>query len=119
MKQGDLDRILLSEKSIIPSPSFSTNVLAHIPDDAPPRRHLPSPWIPLLLSILVLAILGMLFLRQYSALRSVYPAAVDRYRWIAAPADPILKNTLLLAFASLLGTWMIIQVSLRLIAGKG
>lgn len=114
MKLDDLDQILLSEKPIIPSASFEQAVLSRIQTEASRRLPLPFPWIPSVLSLLLLMILSAFFFQADPALRSTYQMFYDFLEWSESLGNSALKNALLTACASLLGTLMLLWLSLRL-----
>jgi hypothetical protein len=118
MKLDDLDRILLSEKPIAPSPSFGADVMSRIQTEAVPRPQLPFPWIPFALSLLLLLILGAPFLRTDPTLRATYHLFYELSEWVVSPADPALRSAIVSAFASLLGTLILLWLSLRLTDAK-
>ena len=117
MKSDDLHRILLSEKPITPSPSFAANVMSRVQSEAEPPFQTPFPWIPFALTA-PLVILVVLYGRADPALRALDQMSYKLAEWIAAPADTALKNAILSAFASLLGTITVIWLSLRLTGAK-
>jgi hypothetical protein len=118
MKLDDLDQILLSEKTITPSASFGPAVLSRIQTEASPRLPLPFPWIPFVLSLLLVVILSAFFFSADPGLRSMHQMFYDFSEWIGSPMDPTLKNAVLAACASLLGTLMLLWFSLRLIDAR-
>lgn len=114
MKLDDLDQILVSEKSVTPSSSFAADVMSRIQTEASPRLQLPFPWIPFVLSILLLAILSALLLRSDPELRGMHHLVSTLSEWIVFPVEPVIRNAIVSAFASLLGTLMVLWFSLRL-----
>jgi len=118
MKLDDLDRILLSEEPVAPSPSFGADVMSRIQTEAVPRSELSFPWIPLALSLLLLLILDASFLRTDPTPRAAYHLFYDLSEWVVSPADPALRRAVVSAFASLLGTLILLWLSLRLTGAK-
>ena len=117
MKSDDLHQILLSEKPIIPSSSFAADVMSRVQAEAAPPFQTPFPWVPFALTA-PLVILAALFGHADPALRALDQLSYETAKWIAAPADPALRNAILSAFSSLLGTLMVIWLSLHLTGAK-
>jgi hypothetical protein len=114
MKPDDLDRILLSEKPIAPSLSFEASVMSRIQTEASPCFQTPFPWIPITLTKLSAVILVILLWRVDPGLNALYQLSHTISEWISAPSNAALRNAIQSALASLLGTLMIIWLSLRL-----
>jgi hypothetical protein len=117
MKPDDLQQILLSEKPITPSSSFAANVMSRVQAEAEPPFRSPFPWIPFALTA-PMVILAVLYGRADPALRALGQLSYKLAEWITAPADAALRNTILSAFSSLLGTLLVIRFSLRLTGAK-
>jgi hypothetical protein len=114
LKTDDLDRILLAEKPVSPSASFGAEVMSRIEAEASGRRPVSFPWVPFVLSLILLAVLGVAYLRSDPTLHSMYPLFYALSHWIASPGDPALRIAVLSAFASMLGTWILVWFSFRL-----
>lgn len=117
MNSDDLQRILLSEKTITPSSSFATDVMSRVQSEAAPPFQTPFPWVPFALTA-PLVILIALFGRADPALHALNQLSHNLAEWMAAPADPALRNAVLSAFSSLMGTLMVIWLSLRVTGAK-
>lgn len=118
MKLDDLDRILSSEEPIAPSSSFVEDVMSRIQAETKTHSQLPFPWILFASAALCLAILiGLIFSAHsyQSALNSLSNAITG---WLIRPANAALRNVLLSAFASLLGTMLLVRLSLRLTGAR-
>jgi hypothetical protein len=114
MKMDDLDRILMSEKPVTPSPSFSVDTMLRVQAEASPGFHVSFPWLPFMLSLTILVILSAFFFNIDPALRAMNHMVSVMSAWIVTPKDPVLKNAALLACASLLGTLMLLWLSFQL-----
>jgi hypothetical protein len=114
MNLNELDRILSSEEPIVPSSSFAGNVMSRVEFEIKPRPQLPSPWIPLVLAALPLAILVAFFEPADPVLRVSNQLVYALSSWITSPANLALRNPILSVVASLLGTLMLIWLSFRL-----
>jgi hypothetical protein len=114
MNPEDLDRILLSEKQIEPSSTFEGDVMMRVRAQASYSRHIPFPWLPFATVTLVLTVLAMWLFPAGSVLRGTNWLSYTIGNWIMAPSDSTLRNVLLSAFASLVGTLLLIWFSLRL-----
>jgi hypothetical protein len=118
MKLDDLDRILISEEPIAPSSSFVEGVMSRIQAETAPHSQLPFPWIPFASAALCLAILTGLIFSAHSSLGAMNSLSSAITGWIVRPANVALRNALLSAFASLLGTMLLVRLSLRLTGAK-
>ncbi len=118
MNRDDLDRILLSEKRIEPSESFTEDVMVRVRAEASARMYTPFPWIRFAGLMFVLAILVAFIFPADPFLRAMNSMSYSIGRWILEPSDLPLRNALLSALASILGTLMMVWLSLRLAGAR-
>jgi hypothetical protein len=115
MNPDNLDKILLSEKQIEPSSTFMNNVMARVQVEALYSRQKPFPWIRFAGLIIVLTILSIWLFPAESVLRGINSLSHFIADWIVAtPSITALPNALLSASASILGSLLIVWLSLRL-----
>ena len=115
MKPDDLDEIFRREKEIEPSPWFARSVMSRVECEASQPRRVPFPWA-LFSAIAFLIILAIwAFPEAGSAMNAVSYSAG---RWLVSPHEAVLRRVILPAAGSILGTFMLIWLSLRL-AGAG
>jgi|WetSurMetagenome_2_1015567.scaffolds.fasta_scaffold136604_3 hypothetical protein len=115
MKPDELDRIFLSEKRMEASPSFAREVMARVGSEAFYRRRFPFPWIPFAAITLVLAIFAVWVFPADWVLRGTYRLSYTIGQWIMAPPVMDLGSALLPALAALVGTFLLVWMSLRLV----
>jgi hypothetical protein len=111
MTPEDLDRILASEEPLVPSSGFAAAAMERVREGAAAPPPLPFPWRRFLLGLLAtLALSGICgwILAELHA-----PEALG-----AALADPRLALPLVEAGASLLGTYLLVRLTLG-ITGEG
>jgi hypothetical protein len=117
MKQEDLDQILLKDRNITPAESFSTNVMARSEKEAAPKLSNPFFWLYLVL-LFALSIPAMLFFPADAFVRTMTVLASDFGSWLLAFPKLVFQQEFLAVSTSLLGTWFLVWISLRL-AGAG
>jgi hypothetical protein len=115
MNPDNLDKILLSEKRIEPSSAFMENVMLRVQAEALRSQQKPFPWIRFAISMLALTILSIWLFPVDSVLHGVNSFSHFMADWIVAP-HPVsaLQNVLLSASASILGSLLLVWLSLRL-----
>jgi hypothetical protein len=114
MNPEDLDRILLSENQIEPLSTFERDVMARVQAEVSYSRHIPFPWMLFAAVTLILTVLIIWLFPSDSVLRATNLLSYTIGNWIVAPSDSALRNTLLSAFSSLFGTFLLVWFSLRL-----
>lgn len=115
MYPDNLDKILLSEKQIEPSSAFTENVMLRVQAEALLRQQKPFPWIHFAASMLIITILSIWLFPADSVLRSMNSLSHFVAEWIVAPPSfAALQNVLLSACASILGSLLLVWLSLRL-----
>jgi uncharacterized membrane protein len=109
MNADDLDRILASEEPLLPSSGFAASTLERVRESASAPPPLPFPWRRFLLGLLaMLALSGLcggiaVRLHLVETLRGAIGGAL---------ADPHLLPGLAGAGASLLGTYLLVRLTL-------
>jgi hypothetical protein len=113
MKPDDLDQILLRDQQIAPTDTFTTNVMARIENEA--AAELPIPFFQLrLVLLLALLIPAVLLFPTHAFVRTMTAFSYNLSNWILSSPDLALRQEILTSTSSLLGTWFLIWVSLRL-----
>jgi hypothetical protein len=115
MNPDDLDSILISEKAIDVTPSFAREVMARIESEASNHPRISFPWIPFAAIMLILAVIVIWVFPVDPALRAAYLMSNALGQWMIAAPNTIFGRTLLFALASLLGSFLLIWISLRLV----
>jgi hypothetical protein len=115
MNPDDLDRIFLTEKRIEASPSFMREAMMRVRTEASYRRRVPFPWIPYTAVTLVLALAAIWVFPVDSVLRATYWLSYTMGNWIISPPEMGFGKVILPALASLLGTFLLAWISLRLV----
>ena len=118
MNPDDLDRILFTEKRIEASPSFMRDVMMRVQAEASYRRQIPLSWIPCAAITGALSILAIWVFPVDSVLRVTYGLSYALGEWIIASPEMFFGNALLTALGSLLGTFLLIWISLRLVDAR-
>jgi hypothetical protein len=119
MNPDDLDAILLSDKQIKPSSSFMEDVMERVQIEAAEARPIPFPWIRFAAVLLVLSIPILWFFPAEAVLRTMNSLSYSLGNWIISSSfETTLQNSFLTAFASLLGSLMLIWLSLRLAGAR-
>ena len=119
MNPDDLDKIVLAEKHVAPSPGFVHEVMLRVEAEALSSHRRPFPWIPFLASMLTLTVVSIRLFPADSVLRAMNSFSGFMADWIAAPNSvPAIHNVLMPVSASILGSLLLIWLSLR-IAGAG
>ena len=113
MNQDNLDDILLSEKQIEPSPSFTHDVMARILSEPKYMRPLRFPWIRFSAATLVLAFLTIRIFPTESVIHGMNSTTSAIVNWIIA-LDPALELALQSTIACLAGTLILVWLSFRL-----
>jgi hypothetical protein len=118
MNKDELDRILLSEKQIEPSPSFTRNVMLHVQTEPKFIRPLPFPWIRFSAVMIVLSILMLWIFPTDSVVHGMSMMSAGIGKWIFAMDDPAIQITLLPILGSLAGTLILLWLSFRLVGAN-
>ena len=118
MKLDDVDQILLSEKRIEPSASFTKDVMERI--QAEPSHPLKIQWPRILLVVATLAvsILIAVMFPSEKVLESTNFITNGITNWLLHPSCPALCTALLLLSLSMIGTLVLIWLSLRIAGAK-
>ncbi len=112
MTADDLDRILASEEPLVPSSGFAASTMERVRETATAPPPLPFPWRRFLLGLLVtLALSGLcgwiaVRLHALEALGATFDSVS------AALADPHLGLPLAGAAVSLVGTYLLVRLTL-------
>ena len=115
MNPDNFDKILLSEKQIEPSQTFVDNVMVRVQAEAMNRHHKPFPWIHFAASMLVLTILSIWFFPSDLVVHGINSFSNFIADWfVASHSVSALQNALLAASASILGSLLLVWLSLRL-----
>jgi hypothetical protein len=115
MNPDNFDKILLSDKQIEPSSTFLDNVMVQVQAEALTSHPKPFPWIRFAVSMLVLTILSIWLFPSDSVLHGMNSLSQFIADWIVAPHSvSALQNALLFASASILGSLLLIWLSLRI-----
>ena len=118
MNKDELDHILLSDKQIDPSPSFTRNVMLHIQSEPKLIRPLPFPWIRFSAVMIVLSILILWIFPSDSVVHGMSAMAAGIGNWIFAMDDPAIQFTLLPILGSFAGTLIFLWLSFRLVGAN-
>jgi len=118
MKLDDLDQILLSEKRIEPSPSFSEDVMERIQAETSHPAQIQISRILFALAALLFAVLTVLAFPSNQVMESASVITTSIINWISNPSCPALCTAFLPAGISFLGTMLLIWLSLRLAGAK-
>ncbi len=118
MSQDDLDRILLSEKQICTSSSFTEDVMVRIRAESSSHSYTPFPWICFAGLMLVLAILVIWIFPTDSVVHAMNSMSYAIGQWITEPSDIALRSAFLSALASIAGTLILVWFSLRLVGNS-
>ena len=114
MNPDDFDRILISDRQIESSSSFTRDVMLRVEAEATYRRPIPFPWLRFAAIMLVGSILAAWLFPADSVLQAGRSMTGAIAHWIVAPPDVALRNALLSLLASVAGTVMLVWLSLRL-----
>ena len=114
MKPDDLDKILLSDRQIDPSPSFAQNVMLRVQTEASLGRREPFPWFRFAAIMFIMAIPAIWFFPSVPVLNAMNTMSYSIGEWLLSPGDPALRQALRTVFVSLLGTLILVWFSLRL-----
>jgi hypothetical protein len=115
MNPDDIERVLLSETRIEPSPKFAEDVIRRIQADAMDRHAKPFPWFPFAASMLILTILSIRLFPVDLILRNVNSFSQFIAGCITAPRSVFLLHSAIIpASASILGSLLLVWLSLRL-----
>ena len=114
MKMDELDNILISEKDVEPSPTFTRNVMAQVESEDSIHRPLPFPWIPFSACILVVALLSFWYFPADSFVFGIKETIQAVGSWIPTFEDPESRQTVQYLLFSLTGSLILIWLSLRL-----
>ena len=114
MNTDDLDKILLSEKQIDPSPSFMRDVMLRVQTESSFGLRPSFSWFRFAAIMFIIAIPAIWFFPSESVLHTMNSVSYSLGKWILAPGDLVLRQTLLTMLASLFGTLILIWFSLRL-----
>jgi hypothetical protein len=112
MTPEDLDRILVSEEPLVPSSGFAASVVERARDAASAPPPLPFPWRRFVLGLLVTVALSgvcgwsLARLHGIEAMRTAVGGA------LAAFADPRLARPLAGAAAAIVGTYLLVRLTL-------
>lgn len=117
MKPDDLDQILLGDQKIAPTDTFTTNVMARIEKEAAAELAIPFFRLRLVL-LLALSIPVLLLFPTDAFVRTMTAFSSNLSNWILSSPELALRPDIFTATASLLGTWFLIWVSLRLVGGS-
>jgi hypothetical protein len=117
MNPDDLDRILLSEKPIHPSSSFAEDVLARIRAGSLRSRPASFQWICFGAFMLVLALAAAWVFPSESAVRELHALSYSIGRWMLSAAETAMPHSLRLVLDALIGTMLLVWLSLRLALG--
>jgi hypothetical protein len=118
MKLDDLDQILLSEKRIEPSSSFTENVMERIQSEPSHPAKIQLSRILLAVAALVTTVLTVLVFPSDKVLQSTNFITGTIVNWITNPSCPALCTSLLPLGISFIGTTLLIWLSLRLVGAK-
>ena len=118
MRIDDLDKILLSEKRIEASPSFTIDVMERIKTEASMMRRGSFQYICFALATVVLMIAAIWIFPATPVLYALNSASYTLGQWIIAPPDMVLWNAFAAALGSVLGTMLLIWLSLRLCGAR-
>jgi hypothetical protein len=118
MNSDDLDKILLSEKQIEPSSSFLADVMVRVRDEASYDPRIPFPWMRFAAVTLVAAILTIWIFPAEPVLRAMHSLSYAIGKWMITLPDMALRDALLSASASLLGTLLLVWLSLGLTGAR-
>jgi hypothetical protein len=118
MKLDDLDQILLSEKRIEPSSSFSESVMERIEVETSHPSRIQLSRMLLILAALLLAILTVAVFPSDKVLESTNYISNSIVNWLIYPSCPALCAALLPLGISFLGTILLVWFSLRLAGAK-
>lgn len=118
MRNDDLDKILLSEKRIEASPLFAANVMARIEAEGSMTRRGLFQYVCFALATAVLMIAAVRVFPAKSVLYALNSATNTLGQWIIAPPDIVLWNAFAAALGSVLGTMLLIWLSLRLCGAR-
>jgi|WetSurMetagenome_2_1015567.scaffolds.fasta_scaffold55625_2 hypothetical protein len=115
MNPNNLDKILSSENRIEPSSAFTENVMLRVQAEALRSQQKPFPWIRFAASMLIMTVLSIWFFPTDLVLQGINSLSHFIADWIAAPhlVSP-LQNALLSGSASILGSLLLVWLSLRL-----
>jgi len=115
MSSDDLDKILLSDRQIDPSPSFARQVMLRVQAEAS-FGHRPSfQWIRFAAVMLIMAIPVIWFFPSESVLNAMNLMSYAIGKWILTWGDLASSYAFLSVFASLLGTLVLVWFSFRLV----
>jgi hypothetical protein len=115
MNPNELDRILLSEKPLEPSAAFLRGVMARIEIENSCRRRAPFPWFQFTILMLAAALAAVWAFPADAALRTTYRFSYAIGEWMMAIPDLTGGSTPALALASILGTFLLVWLALRLV----
>ena len=118
MKQDELNEIFRRERKVEPSPSFTRAVMSRVEYEASQASQpcpVPFPWI-LLSTVALLTVLAIWAFPE--AGRAMNAVSYSAGKWLLSPPEAALRNMVFPAAGSILGTFMLIRLSLRL-AGAG
>lgn len=114
MKPDDLDKILLSDGQIDPSPSFTQNVMLRVQTEASLGRRSPFPWFRFATIMFIVAIPAIWLFPSEPVLTAMNTMSYNIGEWLLSPGDPSLRLALRSVFLSLLGTLILVWFSMRL-----
>lgn len=114
MKMDELDDILLYDKKVEPSTSFTRNVMAQIGSETSIHRSIPFPWIPFSVCILAVALLSFWFFPADSFVTETKAAIQAFNSWILTAKDTGFGRPVQYLFFSLTGSLILIWLALRL-----
>jgi len=113
MKQDELDHILVSEKQIEPSNSFTETVMNRIQTE-----NMRFPWIRFALATAVVAILSFAYFPSEAVLHAEFALWSRMSGFFEVSMDETLRDAILYVFASLSGTMFLVWASFRLAGGS-
>jgi hypothetical protein len=116
MNNDELDRILTAAEPLLPSSGFATSVMDRVREAAETPPPLPFPWRRFGLGLLLLPVSavvcgqGLIALRAAGALQTALTGALaNAHVWL------VLGTTL----ASVLGTYVLLALTLRFVGSRG
>jgi len=117
MKPDDLDKILLSEKQIVPSRSFAEDAMARVRAES--FRRPPSfQSICFAAFMFVLALATVWIFPSRPVLREMHILSYSIGKWMVSVSEAALPHSFLLSLYALIGTLLIVWLSLRLAPGE-
>ncbi len=114
MSMDEFDNILLYDKKVEPSPTFTRNVMAQVESEISAHRPLSFPWIPFSVCMLVVGLLSFWLFPADSFVAGTKTAIETFGIWIASPEDHESLRVIQYLFFSLSGTLVLIWLSFRL-----